>query len=172
MRHTIAYALTTLAAQHSPKGDEQQMGIFQFSGRLFKNAQMQGAQKSRNEAYTSVCRLTRLAAQRSRRAFFNSLLFDPPDRTGRRIFQDDLHISQGLPHGIGPLPILGDPGGFSLLDQLLNLCFIKAPFGNLQLSGPGRNIRQGPFATGPGRSRYRAGRASPCQGQRGPPVSP
>jgi hypothetical protein len=42
--------------------------------RLFKNAQMQGAQKSRNEAYMEVCRLTRLAAQRRRWAFFNSLL--------------------------------------------------------------------------------------------------
>jgi hypothetical protein len=29
--------------------------------RLFKNTQMQGAQEPRNEAYTEVCRLTRLA---------------------------------------------------------------------------------------------------------------
>jgi hypothetical protein len=43
-------------------------------GRLFKNVQMQGAQKLRKEAYIDVCRLTRLAAQRSRWAFFNSLL--------------------------------------------------------------------------------------------------
>ena len=51
-------------------------------GRLFKNVQMQGAQKLRNEAYIKVRRLTKLAAQRSRLrpresvgwAFFNSLL--------------------------------------------------------------------------------------------------
>ncbi|MDQ5987319.1 MAG: hypothetical protein CSYNP_03059 [Syntrophus sp. SKADARSKE-3] len=41
---------------------------------LFKNIQMQGAQKSRNEAYIEVHRMTRLAAQRRRWAFFNRLL--------------------------------------------------------------------------------------------------
>ena len=47
---------------------------------LIRDAQMQGAQKSRNEAYIEVRRCSlprrrpgRLAAQRSRWAFFNSL---------------------------------------------------------------------------------------------------
>jgi len=37
-----------------------------------KNGQGEGAQKLRNEAYIEVCRLTKLAAQRSRWTFFNS----------------------------------------------------------------------------------------------------
>ncbi|MDQ5985622.1 MAG: hypothetical protein CSYNP_01336 [Syntrophus sp. SKADARSKE-3] len=43
-------------------------------GSMFKNVQMQGAQKLRNEAYIEVRRVTKLAAQRSRWAFFNSLV--------------------------------------------------------------------------------------------------
>jgi hypothetical protein len=35
-------------------------------GRLFKNAQMQGAQKPKSEAYIEIRRAMRLAAQRSR----------------------------------------------------------------------------------------------------------
>ena len=43
------------------------------SGRLFKNAQMQGAQEPKSEAYIEIRRAMRFAAQRRRRAFFNSL---------------------------------------------------------------------------------------------------
>ena len=41
-------------------------------GGLFKNVQMEGAQKPRKKAYFCVRRLTRIAAQRSIWAFFNS----------------------------------------------------------------------------------------------------